>query len=339
MIRTWRRWRAARSRPAARPDRNAAAPEPMSQLLRRLEWTVLRPLAQRPGGDRRSLQRGSGLDLAEVREYRPGDDVRFMDWRALARTGLPHVRQTYAERALDVWLLVDVSPSVDWGTARRTKRAHTEELVAAIAQVVGRHNNRVGALLFAERPVDVLHPGNGRHHLLRLLARLRETPRRAERATTDLAAAVTLARAAIRRPSLVVIVSDFLVADGWGDALGALARRHEVVALRVVDPREGALPDVGMVVFEDPETGDQLLVDTTDRRLRERFVAAARAQDERIERLLLERGVRRLASSTDAEVLTTLLELLDRRRSDARRRAAPGGAPGSRALRAGSMPA
>jgi uncharacterized protein (DUF58 family) len=310
-------WRKGRPHPAAQER-----PEPVQQMLRRLDWTVLRPIALRLGGNVRSVARGSGLDLAEIREYQPGDDIRHFDWSATARTGVPHVRQTYAERALDVWLLVDVSPSVDWGTARRTKRSHAQELVAAIAQVVGRHNNRVGGLLFAERPLDVLPPAVGRHHLLRLLSKLREAPRRTEPGRTDLTAALDLARSVIRRPSVVLLVSDLLVDDGWADALGKLAARHEVVVLRVVDPREGELPDVGIVTFEDPETGEQVVVDTASRRLRERFAAAARAQSERIERALAARGIRQIVASTDADLLPPLLDLLDRRRMVAANRQA-----------------
>jgi uncharacterized protein (DUF58 family) len=291
-------------------------------MLRRLDWTVSRPIALRLGGDARSNVRGSGLDLAEIREYQPGDDVRHLDWGATARTGRPHVRQTFAERALDVWLLVDVSPSIDWGTARRTKRSHAQELVAAIGQVLARRNHRVGAILFAERPLDVLPPAVGRPHLLRLIARLREAPRRSAPGQTDLAAALDLARKTIRRPSVVVVVSDLLVRDGWAAALGKLTARHEVVVLRVVDPRESELPDIGIVTLEDPETGEQLLVDTADRRLRERFADAARAQAERIDRLLAGRGVRRVVASTDGDLLPALLELLDRRRLVAAQRRA-----------------
>lgn len=309
-----------RKRRAARPAREHR--EPVEQMLRRLDFTVLRPLALRLGGDLRSTIRGSGFDLAEIREYQPGDDVRHLDWSATARTGVPHVRQTYAERALDVWLLVDVSPSIDWGTARRTKRSHAQELVAAISQVVGRHNNRVGAILFAERPLEVLPPAIGRPHLFRLLAKLRETPRRTTRGHTNLGAVLDLARSAIRRPSVVVVVSDLLVAEGWGDALGKLTARHEVVVLRIVDPRESELPDVGIITLEDPETGDQLLVDTSDARLRARFAEAARAQAERIDRLLATRGVRRVVASTAADLLSPLLELLDRRRVVASQRGA-----------------
>lgn len=313
------RWRRPRREPAPanpRPwnDAPAAARESADQLLRRLEWTVIRPLALRPGGNERSRARGGGLDLAELREYQPGDDVRRIDWNATARAGSPQVRETYAERALDAWLLVDVSPSVDWGTARQTKRAQALELVAAASQVIGRHGNRVGALTFAERPLDVLPPATGRHQVLRIVSKLREAPRREVHGRTDLAAALCLAGQVIRRPALVVVVSDFLVEDGWAAPLGQLAVRHELVAVRVTDPREGELPDVGIVTLEDPESGEQLIVDTADRRLRERFREAARAQAERIDRLLTSRGARRVIASTDAALLPTLLELLDRRR-------------------------
>jgi uncharacterized protein (DUF58 family) len=217
---------------------------------------------------------------------------------------------------------VDVSPSIDWGTARRTKRSHAQELIAAIAQVIGRRNHRIGAILFAERPLDVLPPATGRHHLMRLLARLREAPQRPEHGRTDLTAALTLARTVIRRPSAIVIVSDLLAADGWAAALGKLTARHEVVVVRIADPREAELPDVGIVTMEDPETGEQLLVDTADRRLRERFAEAARAQAASIERALAAQGVRQIVARTDADLLPPLLELLDRRRLAAVQRGA-----------------
>jgi uncharacterized protein (DUF58 family) len=164
-------------------------------------------------------------------------------------------------------------------------------------------------------------------------------PRRFEHGRTDLGAALDLARTAIRRPSVIVIVSDLLVEDGWFSALGKLTARHEVVVVRVTDPREMALPDVGIVTLEDPETGEQLLADTADRRLRERFAEAARAQAERIDRGLMAHGVRRVLASTDADLLPPLLELLDRQRVVASRPASPG-VPGlSRGLRRPAYPA
>lgn len=283
-------------------------------LLRRLRWTILRPLASRLGGDERSRARGPGLELAELREYQPGDDVRRIDWNLTARTGRPYVRDAYAERALDAWLLVDVSASVDWGTASCLKRDRAVELAGVAGQVLGGRGNRVGALLFADRPVGFVPPSAGRAHLPRLLAVVGDEPRQARSGATDLRAALERARALIRRRSLLVLVSDFLVADGWQAELRTLAQRHEVVAVRLRDPREGALPDVGLVTFEDPETGAQLQVDTADRRLRERFARAAQAQSARLRADLAACGVETLVLSTDEPLLPAFARFLGLRR-------------------------
>ena len=270
--------------------------------------------------------RGFGLELSELREYQPGDDVRHIDWNTTARTDRPFVREAYAERALDVWLVVDVSPSVDWGTVRRLKRDLAVELAAVVGLLLGRQGNRIGALLFAERPRALVPPGTGRAHLLRLLTCLRDEPRRDGLGQTDLAAALGQIRAFARRRSLILVVSDFLVPDGWQAAIGPLAHRHEVVAVRLRDPRESELPDVGPVTLEDPETGGQLLVDTGDRRLRERFAAAAAVQDERIRADLARRGVDQLVLATDADLVPALVRFLTARTY---RRGRSGAAPGA----------
>ena len=297
-------------------------PEPPEALLRRLQWTVLRPLAARLGGDERSLVRGFGLELTELREYQPGDDVRHIDWNTTARTDRPFVREAHAERALDVWLVVDVSPSVDWGTVRRLKRDLAVELAAVVGLLLGRQGNRIGALLFAERPRALVPPGTGRAHLLRLLTCLRDEPRREGGGRTDLAAALAQIRAFARRRSLILIVSDFLVPDGWQAVLGPLAHRHEVVAIRLRDRRDAEIPDVGLVAFEDPETGAQVVVDTGDRRLRERFADAAAAQDARIAADLARRGVDLLTLATDDDLVPALVRFLTVRK---RRRGLAGG--------------
>ncbi|MCU0491146.1 MAG: DUF58 domain-containing protein [Chloroflexaceae bacterium] len=284
-------------------------------LLRRLRWTVLRPLASALGGNERSLVRGPGVELDEVREYQPGDDVRHIDWNITARTDQPFVRQARVERALDVWLVMDVSPSVDWGTASCLKRDRSLEMAAVAGQVLAQHGNRIGALLFAEKPLGFVPPGAGRTHLLRLLAGIRDTAPQRGRGTTDMTAALARIDSVARRRAMLLIVSDFLVPEGWQPVLRRLAQRHEVVAVQVRDPRERELPDVGMITLEDPETGGQLIVNTSDRKLRERFRQAALAQDETLRRELARSGVDMLALSTAEDLLPAMLRFLHSRRA------------------------
>lgn len=301
--------------PRERP-RQEAAPvrESPEGLLRRLRWTVLRPIAIRLGGDERSLIRGTGMELSEVREYQPGDDVRLIDWNITARTERTYIRESLTERALDIWLLVDQSASVDWGTARCLKRDRMVEFVAAAGHLLGRHGNRIGILSFAEQPGRPIPPATGRPHLLRLLAHVYDAPRQAQNGHTDLAAALTRADGMIRQRSLIVVISDFLVPDGWQHALHRLAQRHEVVAVRLHDPREAALPDVGLITLEDPETGRQRVVDTSDRKLRARFDVAAREQAARIHGDCTRCGVDHLDLSTDDDLLPALVQFLRTRR-------------------------
>uniref|UniRef100_A0A831THA4 DUF58 domain-containing protein n=1 Tax=Thermorudis peleae TaxID=1382356 RepID=A0A831THA4_9BACT len=304
--------------PEAEPP---AAREPLGALLRRLEWTVLRPLAVHLGGQERTLLRSAGMELAELREYQPGDDVRYIDWNVTARSERAYIRETYAERALDAWLLLDLSASVDWGTASCRKRERAREFAAVAGQLLSRHGNRLGALPFAERPRELVPPASGRAAVLRLLARIQEEPSRIRSGPTDLAGALALAQRVIRRRALVLVVSDFLVPDGWQPALARLAYRHEVVAVRLTDPREREIPDIGLVTFEDPETGVQLVVDTGDRRLRERFRAAAEQQAERLRSELRACGVDLLELDTAEALLPPLRRFLELRRQ---RRAARG---------------
>lgn len=314
--------------PNHQPSPATTPPAPSgAELPRRLRWTVLRPLAARFGGDERSLARGPGLELTEVREYQPGDDVRRIDWNVTARADVTHVRETQAERALTVWLVVDVSPSLDWGTAACLKRDRGAEFSAIAGQVLGGHGNRVGAITFADRPLAVIPPGAGRAHGIRLLARLREASTPTGAGPTNLAAALDHASRVIRGPAVVLVISDFIVPDGWEPALRRLTVRHEVVAVRLSDPREGDLPDVGVLTLEDPETGGQLVVDTADRRLRERFRAAAVAQSQRLKTALVGHGVDLLTLGTDADLLPRLIAFLDARRRRRGQRAVGQGRP------------
>lgn len=319
----------ARRERAAGPAAPAHPPLP-PQLLRQLQWPVLRPLAVALGGEERALVRSPGIELAELREYQPGEDMRHVDWNVSARMERPFVRLSQAERALDVWLLLDTSASLDWGTARCLKRDHARTFALAAAYLLARRGNRVGALFFGAQPGQAIAPAAGRTHLLRLLARIQEPPPAPRGGATDLAAALRRARLCIPRRSLVLVVSDFLAADGWQEELRRLTARHEVVAARVADPREAQLPDVGIVTFEDPETGAQLTLDTGAAGLRERFQRAAEAQAARIAAAMAACGVDQLLLSTDREVMPALVAFLRERRA---RAALPGRPVGGSAPR------
>jgi uncharacterized protein (DUF58 family) len=283
-------------------------------LLRRMQWTVLRPLATHLAGDERSLMRGSGMELAEVREYQPGDDVRHIDWNTTARADRPFVRETHTERALDVWLILDVSASISWGTAQCLKRDRALEFAAVAGQLFGQRGHRVGAILFADQPLSFMPPSAGRTHLLRLIDGLQQEMQQAHAGATNLSAVLSQVHGLVRRRSLLLIVSDFLTPDGWQTPLSMLAHRHEVVGVRLQDPRETELPDIGLVTFEDPETGSQLVINTGDRALRERFRVAAEEQTARIRMELARSGAEYLALTTDAALLPVLVRFLSARR-------------------------
>ena len=253
-------------------------------VLRRLRWPVAQRLGVHAWGDERSRLTGPGVEYADVREYQWGEDARLIDWNLTARSDHPYVRESHPDRGLDVWLLVDTSRSLDWGTAYSLKRDVAAELVAAATLLLSRHGNRVGAILFDTELRRVFAPRAGRTGRLGLLARLESERSQPGRSGMRTDLAQTLARAAdlIGRRSLVLVVSDFLVETGWQKPLRALGLRHEVVAVRISDPREGEIPDVGVVVLEDPETGAQMEVDTGDRRLRERYRRAAAEQRSRL---------------------------------------------------------
>jgi uncharacterized protein (DUF58 family) len=203
----------------------AAEWESTRTLLRRLRWSLVRPLATRLNGDERSRLVGAGVEFAGVREYQPGDDVRRIDWNLTARSNTPFVREAQADGAIDVWLVVDVSQSVDWGTGLCLKRYRAIELAAVAGQLLGRHGNRLGLLLFADRPIGLVPPASGRAHLERVVGRLRLQPRSSSRGPTDLGGALNATSRLARRPSLIVVTSDFLVPDGWTAPLRLLATR------------------------------------------------------------------------------------------------------------------
>lgn len=293
------------------------------RLLQRLEWTVLRRLDGLLQGDYRSLLRGAGVDLADLREYQLHDDVRHIDWNVTARLQQPYVRLFVEDRELSAWFLLDLSASVDFGSGTQTKLDTSAAFVAALARVITRHGNRVGALLYGERVEAVLAPAVSRRHLLMLLQRMR-APRPAERGTgtgtgTALAELLQAAAGVIKRRSLVFVVSDFISTPGWADALARLALRHDVVAVRLVDPLERDLPaGLGLVTVQDAETGEQLLIDADDAGFRERYARIAADQEAAIFDALSASGADTLELATDDDLLDALLRFADLRCQRAR---------------------
>jgi uncharacterized protein (DUF58 family) len=289
-------------------------------LLRRLEWTVIRRLDGLLQGDYRTLLRGAGVDLADLREYQLHDDVRHIDWNVTARLQQPYVRQFVEDRDLTAWFLLDLSGSVDFGSSEVTKLAVAAGFVATLARVITRHGNRVGAVLYGQQVDTVLPPGASRLHVLNLLQRMRTRPkaRAPSSGGTVLADLLQAADGILRRRSLVFVVSDFISAPGWEQALARLTRRHEVVAVRVFDPAEMELPDVGLTTVEDAETGEQLLIDASDPAFRERYAAIAQQQEEALLQGLLKSGADTLELATDDDLLDALLRFADLRRQRAR---------------------
>jgi uncharacterized protein (DUF58 family) len=295
----------------------ASAPE---RILQRLDWTVVRRLDGLLQGDYRSLFRGQGLDLADLREYQHGDDVRAIDWNVTARLATPYVREFTEDREISAWFLLDLSPSVDFGTlaSDREKRTVLLEFVASLARLLTRHGNRVGAVFYGTRVERTIPAAGGRVQVLRLIRDLLEHPRHPLGCPTDLRPLLDAGRQAIRRRSLVFVISDFISEPGWERSLALLGRRHEVLAVRLVDPRELELPDVGPLIVEDAETGEQLYLDTHDPGFRRRFREAAERRTTALAGAFGAAGVEAVSISTDEDLVRSILRLAARRR--ARRR-------------------
>jgi uncharacterized protein (DUF58 family) len=312
-------------------------------LLRRIEWTVLRRLDGLLYGDYRTLFRGTGLDLADLREYQLHDDVRHIDWNVTARLQTPHVREFLEDREVTAWFLLDVSPSIDFGSTEVRKENVLLDFVSVIARLLTRSGNRVGAIFYDREMGVPIPPGAGRGQVLQILHRLlnRSRPEEVEgwgpgekapgdgdaiRETTDLGDFFRGAGHMLRRRSVVFVLSDFISRPGWGRPLLQLARRHDVLAVRLFDPLEMALPDLGLVTIQDAETGEQLLVDTHDEGFRTRFREAAARRESELREELVTAGVDTLELSTDDDLVDAILRFADLRKTRSQL-AAGGGLP------------
>jgi uncharacterized protein (DUF58 family) len=280
------------------------------QVLRRLEWKVLKHLEGRLQGDYHTLLRGQGTDFRDLRDYEWGDDVRHIDWNVTARMDQLYVREFMEDRELTAWLLLDRTPSMAFGPLDRTKERVLGELGATFAQLLVRSSNRIGAIFYDGHELWTLPPGQGRHQVLTLVDHLL---RPVEGGTvTDLSRLLERAAQVIRRRSLVVLISDFISEPGWDRPLLRLTERHEVVAVRLVDPREYELPDAGWMFVQDAETGEQLLVDTSNSEFRDRLRAAAMEQEEAIRRQAAKARAQLHLVSTEDDLVNAFLRMADR---------------------------
>jgi uncharacterized protein (DUF58 family) len=301
------------------PEAGAPAAGVEERLLRQLEWSVLRRLDGVLQGDYRTLMRGAGMDLADLREYQFHDDVRHIDWNVTARLQTPYVRQFTEDREMTAWFLLDLSGSIDFGSSEVTKMAMSTGFVALLARVLTRHGNRVGAMLYGDRVDTVLPPRLSRLHVLNLMRRMRIRPQaKAVGDGTSLAVLLNAAAGTIKRRSVVLVVSDFISQPGWEDALARLAQRHEVVAVRLYDALEMALPELGLVTVEDAETGEQLFIDTSDPAFRKRYAAEAEAREAVLRDGLARAGADTLELSTDDDLLESMLRFAALRRQRSR---------------------
>ena len=282
-------------------------------ILRRLEWTVIRRLDGLLHGDYQTLFRGFGLDLADLREYQYHDDVRYIDWNVTARLQTPYVRVYNEDREVTAWFLLDLSPSVDFG-AQVKKRSVSTEFVAVLARLLTRHGNRVGALFYGDSVDTVIPARSGRRHTLHVLHKMLSRPERAGAAATNLRDFLQTAFRIMQRRSLVFVVSDFISTPSWAEPLLHLAQRHEIVAVRLYDPLEMELPDLGLVVMRDAETGEQLFVDTHDRAFRKRFAALAERREHELRSAFRQAGVDALELSTSDDLVDAILRFADLRK-------------------------
>ena len=290
------------------------SPRDPERILRRLEWTVIRRLDGALHGNYRTLFRGVGLDLADLREYQYHDDVRHIDWNVTARLQTPYVREFNEDREITAWFLLDLSPSMDFGSRELKKQSVSSEFVTVLARLLTRHGNRVGALFYGDSLDTVIPAGAGRRHVLHLLHRMLARPQRSRSAATNLRDFLRAAFQLIPRRSLVFLVSDFISAPGWTAPLAHLAHRHEILAVRLYDPLEMDLPDLGLLVVQDAETGEQVFVDTHDRAFRRRFAAAAERREKSLRAAFSDAGVDALELSTEDDLVDTILRFADLRK-------------------------
>ena len=284
----------------------ASTPE---RILQRLDWQVIRRLDGLLQGDYRSLFYGYGVDFADLREYQPEDDIRYIDWNVTARMNTPYVRQYVEDREITAWFLLDLSPSMDFGTVQTQslKRTVLIDFVTTLARLLTRHGNRVGAMFYGSRVERTIPARGGRIQVLRLVHDLLKQPRLPKAPFTNLTPLLEAGLHAFKKRSLIFIISDFISAPGWERPLNLLNRRHEVLAVRLWDTREVELPDIGSIIMEDAETGEQIYVDTHDKKFRQRFQEAAERREAALNQAFKHAGVDALSLSTEEDLVRAIV--------------------------------
>ena len=313
-MRNWLRKKPAQAPVAEAPPSVMTGAHHAEQVLRRLEWKVIRRLDGLLQGDYRTLLRGTGLDLADLREYQLHDDVRHIDWNVTARMQSPHVRVFTEDREMSAWFLLDLSPSVDFGSGELRKRNVSAEFVAVLARLLTRHGNRVGAMLYGAGVDTVIPTRSGRRHVLHLLHSMLDRVLTQESGPTRLQDLLSQAASFIKRRSTIFVVSDFISEPGWEKGLAQLAQRHEVIAVRVMDPLELELPDLGLLTLRDAETGEQIVVDTHDAGFRKRFARIAAQRESELREALVRGNVDALELSTDADLVDAIIRFVEMRK-------------------------
>jgi uncharacterized protein (DUF58 family) len=298
--------------------------------LLRLDWKVIRRLDGMLQGDYRTLFYGAGVDFADLREYQAEDDIRHIDWNVTARMNSPYVRQYVEDRDITAWFLLDRSASMGFGPFERPKETVLIDFVTTLSRLLTRGGNRIGAVLYNNRIERTIPPRGGRNQVLRLVRELLRKTESPAGSSTDLSTLLNAGLNTLKRRSLVFIVSDFISAEGWEQPLALLNRRHELIAVRLWDPRELDLPDAGLLVIEDAETGEQLHVDTSNPEFRRRFLEAAKRREQLLQERLKTAGVDLYSVSTEEDLARALVRMASLRK---RRRRLAGPERGRSGLR------
>jgi uncharacterized protein (DUF58 family) len=279
------------------------------RILRRLDWKVIRRLDGLLQGDYRTLFYGDGIDFADLREYQMGDDIRHIDWNVTARMNSLHVRQYVEDREITTWFLVDLSPSMAFGPLERPKETVLVDLVTTLARLLTRDGNRVGAIHYNNRLEKTIPPRGGRIQVLRLIRELQRETVAPTNTSTDLNVLLNAGLNTFKRRSLVFVISDFISEPGWERPLSLLNRHHELIGIRLWDPQEVELPNAGLIVVEDSETGEQIYVDTADPKFRSRFFEAAQQREAALKENLKRAGVDLYSISSQEDIVTAILRM------------------------------